>query len=239
MSGLTENPKHEKVLLYIKSNPGVSKQDVVRGMEGDPSRITVLNILDLLEKDGLIVAKKDKPNSQIYRLYVNTEKPIIAAYKTLGDIKEISFSMLTKVIGSPQCKREMVNGKLGNMCAGILTNFQHLIHSLVFNVLLKWTKEIKDRDTLTRLYKIAYDNLLEIQMRFSESFKYDEVHGFLDDMLIKFDTSAALDKVEQKYQCSMIPIMMITVEAGLGSLKETKILAEIRESFECLGKVQF
>jgi hypothetical protein len=133
----------------------------------------------------------------------------------------------------------MVNGKLGNICAGILTNFQHLIHSLVFNVLLKWTKEIKDRDTLTRLYKIAYDNLLEIQMKFSESFKYDEVHAFVDDMLIKFDTSMALDMVEQKYQCNMIPIMMITVDAGLGSLKERKILEDIRESFERLRKIQF
>jgi hypothetical protein len=80
---------------------------------------------------------------------------------------------------------------------------------------------------------------LEIQIKFSESFKYDEVHGFLDEMLIKFDTSTAMDMVEQKYQCGMIPVMMITVAAGLGTLKETKILAEIHESFERLGKIQF
>jgi hypothetical protein len=170
---------------------------------------------------------------------LNTEKPILAAYKTLGDIKEISFSMLKKIIESPQCKHETVNGKLGNMCAAILTNYQHLIHTLVFNVLLKWTKEIKDRDTLAQLYRIAYDNLLEIQMKFSESFKYDEVHTFFDDMLIKFDTSTALDVVEQNYQCGMIPIMMVTVDAGLGSLKQTKIIPEIRESFARLSKIQF
>jgi len=239
MPGLTENPKHDKILTYIKSNPGVSKQNVVSAMGGDPSRITVLNMLHRLEKDKMIRADKDKPNSQIYRLYLNTDEPLILASQTLENIKEISFSMLSKVMGSPQCKQEMVDGKLGNLSAGILTNFQHLIHSLVFNILLKWTKEIKDKDTLTRLYKLAYDNLLEIQIKFSESFKYDEVHGFLDEMLIKFDTSTAIDMVEQKYQCSMIPVMMITVAAGLGTLKETKILAEIRESFESLGKIQF
>jgi uncharacterized membrane protein len=47
-----------KVLEYIRKNSGCSKEDVVRGMKGDPSRITVLNILDKLEEYKMIDAKK-------------------------------------------------------------------------------------------------------------------------------------------------------------------------------------
>jgi Fe2+ or Zn2+ uptake regulation protein len=239
MSGLTQNPKHEKILTYVQSTPGRSKEDVVRAMNGDPSRITVLNILDKLKKEGLVRVDKDKPNSQVYRLYINNDKPIILASQTLENIKQVSFYILNKVINSPECKEEMIDGKLGNECAMLLLNYQHLIHSLIFNALLKWTKEIKDKDTLTRLYKIGYDNLLEIQLKYSESFKYDETPGVIDDKLVKFDWELAMDNVKNNYQCTVITTMTLVVNAGLNRLKENTALRELKSSFDCLSSIKF
>lgn len=241
MSGLAQNPKHEKILTYIQSSPGCSKEEVVRAMNGNPSRITILNILEQLKKEGLIRADKDKPNSQVYKLYINTDKPIILVSRTLEKIKKESFYILNKVINSPECKEEMVDGKLGNECAILLLNCQHLIHSLIFNALLKWTKEIKDRDrdTLTRLYKIAYDSLLEIQLKYSESFKYDEMPGIIDDKLVKFDYESAMDNVKNNYQCTIIAGMALFVNAGLNRLKENAGLIELEHSFDSLSNIRF
>ena len=77
-SNLTE--REWKIIDHITKHPGCSKQDVVRGMDGDPSRITVLNILDQLEAYKMIIAKKKKPNSQIYNLYINNENIINLLY---------------------------------------------------------------------------------------------------------------------------------------------------------------
>src|SRR5919197_1878913 len=85
-----------KIIDYITKHPGCSKQDVVRGMDGNPSRITVLNILDCLEASKLIIAKKKKTNSQIYNLYINNENFLISEKQRLDDLKNGFLHLLEK-----------------------------------------------------------------------------------------------------------------------------------------------
>ena len=59
-------------------------------------RITVRNILDELEEYGLIVARKDKPNSQIYRLYINSENDLASALSHAQQFKSI-YSVLLEI----------------------------------------------------------------------------------------------------------------------------------------------
>ena len=72
-----------KIIEYIKKNAGCSKQDVVRGTNGYSSRITILNILNKLENERMIIARKERTNSQIYRLFVNNESLIITKKQPL------------------------------------------------------------------------------------------------------------------------------------------------------------
>jgi predicted transcriptional regulator len=44
------------ILEFIRNKPGVSKEEVVRYMKDDVSRITVLNILHRLDEEHMIVA---------------------------------------------------------------------------------------------------------------------------------------------------------------------------------------
>ena len=73
---------------YVRDNPGISKEGVVKGMKGDPSRITVLNILNELEEEGWIIARKDKPNSQIYKLYANDKNLLVSLDQELEELRE-------------------------------------------------------------------------------------------------------------------------------------------------------
>jgi hypothetical protein len=83
-----------KVSKYVRDNPGISKEGVVKGMGGDPSRITVLNILNELEKEDWIMARKDKPNSQIYKLFANDKNLLVSLDQELDELEKafIQFS---------------------------------------------------------------------------------------------------------------------------------------------------
>ncbi|MGB7956790.1 MAG: hypothetical protein WCF23_22685 [Candidatus Nitrosopolaris sp.] len=83
-----------KVSRYVKDNPGISKEGVVKGMKGDPSRITVLNALNQLEEEGWIIARKDKPNSQIYKLYSNEKNILVSLDQELDDLEK-AFTQLS------------------------------------------------------------------------------------------------------------------------------------------------
>lgn len=232
---LTENSNQQKILAYIRDNPGASKQGVVKAMKGVPSRITVLDILDKLIENEMIRAKKAKPNSQKYELCINNTKPIIQASEILDNVRATSFYILERATSTPEW-RDILRNECGDVgdrqLATMLLNCQHLIHSLIFNALLKWTQELrhKDKETLTQLYSLTYDRLLEIQMKFGDLFQYD---------LLNFDWSKVLQNNQRPYECTVIPTMMMAVSATLDIVKEQGSLRELESNFDRLNKIQF
>jgi hypothetical protein len=48
---MAESAREWKILEFVRNKPGVSKEEVVRHMKDDISRITVLNILHQLEEE--------------------------------------------------------------------------------------------------------------------------------------------------------------------------------------------
>jgi hypothetical protein len=81
----------------VKDNPGISKEGVVKGMKGDPSRITVLNTLNELEEEGWIIARKEKPNSQIYKLYANDKNLLVSLDQELEELEKAFTQFLCKL----------------------------------------------------------------------------------------------------------------------------------------------
>lgn len=88
--------KKKKILKYVVANPGVSKEGVVRGMKGDPSRLTVLNMLDELKDECMIDLRTDKPNSQIYRIYPNENNLIVTISNELEEFETAFVKLLEK-----------------------------------------------------------------------------------------------------------------------------------------------
>ncbi|GAB7023599.1 MarR family winged helix-turn-helix transcriptional regulator [Salidesulfovibrio brasiliensis] len=60
-----------KIMTFIENEEGLSQQDLARRYRS--SKVTIVRFLNKLEKDGLIVRKKDPEDGRCNRLYL-TEK---------------------------------------------------------------------------------------------------------------------------------------------------------------------
>jgi hypothetical protein len=182
MSHADSSERDLKVLQYIRKNPDCSKENVARGMNGDPSRITVRNILTKLEQEKMIVARKDKPNSQIYKLSINEESSIVSVIQDLDDFKKVFFTLIDK---TNQKFKDIENEtKIDNediledeikyikekyrIIDALVVLYRHLFGVYILYALFKWSKEITDKQTLDKLYSIFFSRIEQIQFKLFE-----------------------------------------------------------------------
>lgn len=179
-------PKIFKIVEYIKQHPGCSKENVVRGMNGNPSRITVLNIITELEQDKMIIARKERPNSQIYKLFINNDNLIVSVDQDLLKIKDafhILFSKLgdrikksSKVGGSDKGyfrmgkDRQMIQNKISHMNYAIIQLYRHLIGMYMIGTLFFWPQKVEDKESSIKLNLLVFSRLGEIQSEISKYF---------------------------------------------------------------------
>jgi predicted transcriptional regulator len=193
-----------KILEYIKNNQGCSKQDIVRGMKGDPSRLTVLNCLERLEENKMIVLRKDKPNSQIYHLYINKEDTIVSIIQDLIDfvaaflkllqrVKEILKELEVKANNSQTAPgfRVTLRSAEEELLSSIIFIYKNLVDVYIPSALLKWPKITDDNESLDRLNNTFFAKLKEIQFKIGEviatSNKTDPTSIFKDFLVYERD----------------------------------------------------
>lgn len=149
-----------KVIKYIKENPGCSKEKVVKGMNGDPSRITVLNILDKLEYENMIDPRKEKKNSQIYKLFINDDNAIIPIKQLFDDFKNSYFNLVDKSkgkIASKESDKRLINA--------LSMLYEHFVGLCIFATFYTWPEKITKKEDLNKLSIIIFDNLKEMQSK--------------------------------------------------------------------------
>ncbi len=173
MYGLDLSDMDWKIIHYIEDHSASSKENVARNMNRDASRITVLNKLHRLESDGYIIAKKDKPNSQIYKLYVNQKDLVVKEHdelrqfrKALEDLLRILDQERGEIDRLYRLKYEQSLGPYHHCyrpADTILIFYGHLTSVYTIKSILEWPKVIKDNQTLQRIYEAVFRQLYEIQ----------------------------------------------------------------------------
>lgn len=100
------DPIEEKIIQYVKDNPGKSKSDVVRFLKDRhiAARIATLTHLDKLENKKMIICELENPNSQIYRIYINKNNKLVSVLVELEEFKAAYFDLLEK-------SKEKINNK--------------------------------------------------------------------------------------------------------------------------------
>jgi hypothetical protein len=184
---LDENEK--MVFEYIKEKPGQSKQDVVDFFDSEPpprhlSRGPVFNAITSLIDRGMVIWKPDDTNSRIHRLYVNKESLIIQVEKEIKDFKRSYLKLIKRANEEYRKKLDLTEDQLrkskrpdldiaelysAGVTNGLTDIFRQLIISYSLNAIFKWPQEIRDLESLNRLYLTVFQNLNEI---FSELVKY-------------------------------------------------------------------
>jgi len=179
--------ENEKIVFeYIRNNSGTSVQHMVISPEMPLSRGTIFKALKRLKKYNMVIQRSDDTNIQKHQLFVNNESLIIQVEK---DIKNIKRSYLNLIKGANEQYRKKLmialNGEkleksrrpqigipeiYSSGVANDLSNiFKQLILNYSLNTIFKWPEQIKDSESLNRLYLMLFQSLNEI---FSELVKH-------------------------------------------------------------------
>jgi len=154
---------------------GCSIEKVVRGLNEIISRITVRNILFELKQNGLIVERKDKPNSQVYRLYINCENDLASALSHAQEFKSIYLVLLEigkKRIEEMEKEMTISNNERTRIYFLELELLEALLYvnrcfigsNMVF-LQFKSRDRVKDEETLKRIHLTVSKVTREIQDR--------------------------------------------------------------------------
>jgi hypothetical protein len=179
--------KDWKIVHYIGDHPGCSKAAIVKMIEEEASRITVLNRLERLEAEEYIVARKDKPNSQIYKLFVNANNLLVTEIRELERFKKV-FSELLEILDKRKDELDTLWLKIRREQGLpheyykpsdlILPIYSHLVVVYAAKSVAEWPKMINDEEVLKRLYEGVFTQLFEIQRIIMNILGRDEQSDF-------------------------------------------------------------
>jgi hypothetical protein len=178
----------EKVTLeYIEDHAGTTKQAVIEALTNDSkgSRVTILHAINSLKDYGMILARKDKPNSPAYKLYINEDSIFLSVYRELENFQN-TFSILVERIKTELLKE---NGESCSFDAShnsavlydLLLICHHVLGTYLTFSMLKWPAEIDDEMILTKINAIMIYRLAEIHTKLSKAFKVQRGMPVFDD----------------------------------------------------------
>ena len=94
---LNENKRRSIIIEYIKNNPGCNKQKVVNALDGQLSRVPILNTLKELKKERIIHELKEKQNSRDHKLFVNTGNIVVSVSQEIDELEKSFFSLFKSI----------------------------------------------------------------------------------------------------------------------------------------------
>ncbi|HSF49968.1 MAG TPA: tetratricopeptide repeat protein [Nitrososphaeraceae archaeon] len=171
------------------NNPGTSKQKVIDKLseEGKGSRVTILNDIENLIKNGLILARKIKKNSPNYNLYVNDSyyKDLIDIYNEferyfIEIVEKIKPQIFTDNVVS-NFKDDKSQNQLMILYV-INTIYNHFMAMVLIHAIFNWPEMIKDDEKRNKLNTIMFTKMQKLHKAIYESFRYEsnKSQGSLD-----------------------------------------------------------
>ena len=85
--------KEKLIFNYIKNNPGTTQECVVENVK-EYSRVTKLNAIADLKRDGFIEWFKDEHRNKKYHLFINRKNELVSLIEYLDHFKESFFNLL-------------------------------------------------------------------------------------------------------------------------------------------------
>ena len=149
--------KERAILDYIQNHPGVSKQGLVDGLDGQYSRVPIYDAITFLDRNQMIVIRKDKHNSQVHRLFINDDSLLLALIHDLDSFEKNYLQLLRKV------QKNEPKGSMMTIYAPF-TIYQHLLGMYLIHSLQTWPRQTDDPLMLKRLYTTLFSRLSKIHL---------------------------------------------------------------------------
>lgn len=163
---------------FIINNQGCIKERIVDAAdrEGVASRMTILKILNLLIKKGIVREHKTKPNSKSGKLYIDEKNPAIQIPRKISEIKECYLKLQREILNI--CDKYDIECNKGNLryeviCSNYLVILQNLIDWIsgcyMKKSILIWPNEIKDSETLKKIISVVILEISSLQAEYLNS----------------------------------------------------------------------
>jgi hypothetical protein len=198
--------RQQAIVDFVKKNPdSCIKERIVESViaQGIGSRVTILKDIKNLEELEVIYIDKEKQNSQIHHVRINSNSVFISVLEDLGNIKKAFFSLaeatkyafngyyrqileIYKEVESKGSKIDMneeyneadqVEGiweTISLAKRSLESLFQHFIGIYLLHSIFEWPKKVEDKKALDKLYTALFETIKEIHIELSNCYHFAE-----------------------------------------------------------------
>jgi hypothetical protein len=169
-----------EIIDYVAANPGTSKEAIIKELQDRSvsSRVTTFKRIQQLIQDGSIVAQREKPNSQIYKLYISQSDKAGAIMQEIRAFERSFFSHLQKVVNIYN-KTNLSDKKEGTGTTKLVIyacGFFYLVIDGYLSLARRiWPIEIDDDETLGRLYSNFFIRIAKMEIRLVNYARHESV----------------------------------------------------------------
>jgi Fe2+ or Zn2+ uptake regulation protein len=163
--------KEREVIKFLNGNPGSTKEDVVKGLKGKFSRVTVFDAIDVLLEKGIIVNNRKGKGRN--RLYVKHEEEILSIQENLGAFQFSYSELIDEMISIFQLK---LSGKenqkeeraLIHLLSKIIKLYKFLCTVYITSDIFLWHKRPLDNGILHAKFELFFNTMKEIHNKLCE-----------------------------------------------------------------------
>jgi hypothetical protein len=169
--------REKSIINFITNNPGKSKQDIISQitLESKGSRNTIFKDITKLEKEyNMIISKRDKPNSQFYRIYINKDSILLDTYDSINNFKKVFYETIDKLVNDTNWSNIDAHDQLRSYSdiAALILIYVHILNTYITYLILEWShKYIDNPSLLNKLYSLIFFNFMEINIKLVRTFK--------------------------------------------------------------------
>lgn len=162
--------KGRLVFEYVKKNPGTIQEDVVKNVH-EYSRVTVLNAISMLEKEGIINIKIDEHNNKKYHLFINNQNVLASLIQDLDYFQQSFFNLLkeTEIVLTTFSKSKFYRREGSKLLDALIMPYKVLLNTCFLSDLVFANRVTIDKDTFHRKFSVTFDKLSVIQIKIYES----------------------------------------------------------------------
>ena len=179
--------KEKLIFNYIKNNPGTTQECVVENVK-EYSRMTILNAIADLKRDGFIEWFKDEHRNKKHHLFINRKNELVSLIEYLDHFKKSFFNLLDEA----KAIIKSLNDKIGvsnrsqeyDLIDALLMPYKFLINTWIMSDLILRHKEPVDKNIVNQKFAVISATIPEIQIKLYKSistlsrfYGEDEVYG--------------------------------------------------------------
>ena len=157
--------KERLVFEYVKENSGIIQEDVVKNIH-KYSRVTILNTISTLVKEGIINKEVDEHNSKKYHLFINNQNVLASLKQDLDHFQKSFFNLVreTEIVLKSFVEPKSHRMKGWKLLDALIMPYKVLLNTCFFSDLIYANQTPLDTNTLHKKFSIIFASLSEIQV---------------------------------------------------------------------------